>query len=190
MEQKMKRRFVLLTSVILLLFFVNMGSAEIKWSLGGFGGVNFPLVQEDSEIAGIAGGKIRATFLPFLAVEPNFTYIRQGGLTLDVEGVDMDRDGGNLYSIGADMVLGSFDSVEEFYWYFIFGLYSNGLRRDGRQDLNKFGFNLGFGLEILPTEVMGIDFRTKAQIITIDGGSRKNIMVTGGLNYYFGGFGF
>ena len=186
----MKRRFILLTTVLLFLFLVNSGWTEVKFSVGGFGGVNFPIVQEDSEIAGIAGGKIRATFLPFLAVEPNFTYIRQGGLTMDIEGVDMDRDGGDLYSLGADMVLGSFDSVEEFYWYFIFGLYSNAMRREGRDDLDKFGFNLGFGLEVLPTDVLGVDFRTKVQIITIDGGSRKNIMVTGGLNYYFGGFGF
>jgi len=186
----MNRKLILLSTIILFLFLLNSGWAEVKFSAGGFGGVNFPLVQEDSGIAGIAGGKIRATFLPFLAVEPNFTYIRQGGITLDVDGVDMDRDGGNLYSIGADMVLGSFDSVEEFYWYFIFGLYSNGMRRDGREDLNKFGFNVGFGLELLPSNVLGIDFRTKAQIITIEGGSRKNIMVTTGLNYYFGGFGF
>jgi hypothetical protein len=186
----MKRRFILLTTILLFLFLVNTGWSEVKFSAGGFGGVNFPIVQEDSEIAGIAGCKIRATFQPFLAVEPNFTYIRQGGITLDVDGVDMDRDGGDLYSIGADMVLGSFDSVEEFYWYFIFGLYSNGMRREGREDLNKFGFNLGFGLEILPTDVLGVDFRTKLQIITIEGGSRKNILVTGGLNYYFGGFGF
>jgi hypothetical protein len=164
--------------------------AEMKFSLGGFGGVNFPIVQEDSEIAGIAGFKARATFFPFLGVEPNFTYIRQGGITWDVEGTDMDREGGDLYSYGADLVLGSFDSVKEFYWYFIFGLYGNSMKRLGREDLSKFGLNLGFGLEILPSNVMGIDFRTKTQIITIDGGSRKNILVTAGLNYYFGGFGF
>jgi hypothetical protein len=186
----MKRRFILLASIILLLFLANIGWAKVKLSLGGFGGVNFPIVQEDSEIAGIAGFKGRATFLPFLAVEPNFTYIRQGGITMDVSDVDMEREGGNLYSYGADLVLGSLDSVEEFYWYFIFGLYGNAMRRVGREDLDKFGLNLGFGLEILPTDVLGIDFRTKAQIITIDGGSRKNILVTGGLNYYFGGFGF
>lgn len=186
----MKRRFILLASIILLLFLANIGGAEIKFSLGGFGGVNFPIVQEDSEIAGVGGFKARATFLPYLAVEPNFTYIRQGGITLDDFDVEMDREGGDLYAIGADLVLGSFDSVKEFYWYFIFGLYSNSMRRVGREDLNKFGLNLGFGLEILATNELGIDFRTKAQIITIDGGSRKNIQVTGGMNYYFGGFRF
>ena len=186
----MKRRFVLFASIALLLFFANTGLAKVKLSLGGFGGVNFPIVQEDSEIAGIAGCKARATFLPFLGIEPNFTYIRQGGITAEVVDVDMEREGGNLYSYGADLVLGSFDTVKEFYWYFIFGLYGNSMRRMGREDLDKFGLNLGFGLEILPTDVLGIDFRTKAQIITIEGGSRKNILVTGGLNYYFGGFGF
>jgi len=186
----MKRKVILLSTFILFLFLANIGWAKVKLSAGGFGGVNFPIVQEDSGIAGIAGFKARATFLPFVAVEPNFTYIRQGGISMDVSDVDMNRDGGNLYAYGADLVLGSFDSVEEFYWYFIFGLYGNAMRRVGREDLNKFGFNLGFGLEILPTDVLGIDFRTKAQIITIDGGSRKNIMITGGLNYYFGGFGF
>lgn len=186
----MKMRFILLTTILLFLFLVNSGWTEAKFSAGGFGGVNFPIVQEDSEIAGIAGVKVRATFLPFLGVEPNFTYIRQGGITVNVTDMDMDRDGGNLYSYGMDLVLGSFDTAEEFYWYFIFGLYGNAMRRLGREDLNKFGFNLGFGLEILPTDVLGIDFRTKAQIITVDGGSRKNIMITGGLNYYFGGFGF
>jgi len=186
----MKRRFVLLTSIAILLFFADSGLAKVKFSLGGFGGVNFPIVQEDSEIAGIAGCKARATFFPFLGVEPNFTYIRQGGITAEVLDVDMEREGGNLYSYGADVVLGSFDSVEEFYWYFIFGLYGNAMRRVGREDLDKFGLNLGFGLEILPSNVWGIDFRTKTQIITIEGGSRKNILVTAGVNYYFGGFGF
>lgn len=186
----MKKRTVFLSTIILFLLFLNFSWAEVKFSVGGFGGVNFPIVQEDSKIAGIAGFKARATFLPYLAVEPNFTYIRQGGITLDVGGVDMDREGGNLYSYGADLVFGSLESIKKFYWYFICGLYGNSMRRLGREDLNKFGFNLGVGLEILPSNVIGIDFRTKVQIITIEGGSRKNILVTGGLNYYFGGFGF
>ncbi|KPL03862.1 MAG: hypothetical protein AMJ90_02835 [candidate division Zixibacteria bacterium SM23_73_2] len=188
----MKNRLVLSSAILLflLLSFTSLSWAEVKFSAGGFGGINFPLVQEDSDIAGVAGFKARATVMPFLGLEPNFTYIRQGGITLDVSGTDMDREGGNIYAYGMDLVFGSLDKVEKFYWYFICGLYGNSLDRLGREDLNKFGFNLGVGLEILPEETFGIDFRTKVQIITIEGGSRKNIQLTGGVNYYFGGFGF
>jgi len=188
----MKNRLILSSTILLFLLFafVNLSWAEVKFSAGGFGGINFPLVQEDSEIAGIVGFKARATVMPFLGVEPNFTYIRQGGITLDVGGTDMDREGGNLYSYGVDLAFGSLESYKKFYWYFICGLYGNSLDRLGREDLTKFGFNLGVGLEILPEETFGIDFRSKIQVITIEGGSRKNILLTGGVNYYFDGFGF
>ncbi|MCC6964318.1 MAG: outer membrane beta-barrel protein [candidate division Zixibacteria bacterium] len=179
---------------------VSTSAHAFRFSVGAFGGLNMPIAQEDTESGTVFGVKGRVPLIGFLAVEPNFTYVKNGDAEVEVGGnwnETMTHQGGKYNSFGVDLVLGNVLGYKGFGMYGIFGLSSAKFQKDGIPDLTKSTYWLGLGFEYSVTDQISVDFRGKAFIFPYEDDtenapnpdlktSRKNGMVTVGLNYYFG----
>lgn len=172
--------------MILLLLMTTSTAFAGKFSIGGFAGVNIPLAQEDVKSGILYGAKGRIILLPFLGVEPNFVYSK-GDKDFDIGGQSMSRGALTITSFGLDLVLGTFNGLARTRFYGILGVNSNTLKRKPFADQTQLGLSFGPALEILPTEVLGIEIRARLHGISLKGGGgRNNLELSGGLNYYFG----
>lgn len=169
-----------------------------RFSVGGFGGLNLPVAQEDSKSGTVFGAKARIPLISSIAIEPNLLFAKNGDAEYAVEGgwnTTMTHEGGKYTSFGVDLVFGSIMGYKGFGAYGILGLSSSKFEKKGIPDLTKGTYWLGLGFEYGFTDQISLDIRGKAFIFpykddtnpnSSDKGSRKNGLVTVGLNYYFG----
>lgn len=192
----MKFRVVL---VLLLMSIAMMYPAAqaFRFSAGAFAGLNFPIAQEDTKSGTVMGLKARIPLTGFLAVEPNYTYLKNGDAEVKVEtweNTTMKREGGKFSSLGVDLAIGGVSGYRGFNAYGILGISSATFAKKGLPDLTKGSYWFGVGFEYGVTDFLTIDVRGKALIFPYkddsykdgDAGSRKNGIVTIGLNYFFG----
>lgn len=188
-----------IASLILLLSIVMIGpeAQAFRFSVGAFGGMNLPVAQEDTKSGTVMGLKARIPLTAFLAVEPNYTLLKNGDGEVKVErlgDITMTRDGGKFSTFGVDFVFGGVSGYKGFNAYGILGVASAKFAKEGLPDLTQGSLWLGVGFEFGITDYLSADFRGKALIFPYkddgyadgDTGSRKNGIVTVGLNYYFG----
>lgn len=192
----MKLRIVVLILLLTFVMAAPMANA-FRFSVGAFGGLNLPIAQEDTKSGTVMGLKARIPVTTFVAVEPNYTYLKNGEGEVKVEtlgDITMKRDGGKFTTFGLDVVFGSVSGYKGFNAYGILGVASAKFAKDGLPDLTKGSLWLGVGFEYGVTDNISLDFRGKALIFPYkdddykdgDTGSRKNGIITVGLNYYFG----
>jgi hypothetical protein len=184
-----RRHVMKRTSVLLLSFLLMAGAASdvlgSKIGLGGFAGMNIPIVQDDASSGTLFGFKGRFELLPNLGAEAFFTALDQGESSIEVWGKDMVVDAGSISSFGLNLILGSMSSEGGAHFHVAGGIASYSFNRDGVPDESRFGYNFGPGIEIGLGKV-SLEVSSRFHIITLDGGgSRKNLGVSGGLNYYF-----
>ncbi|HWR83205.1 MAG TPA: outer membrane beta-barrel protein [Candidatus Deferrimicrobium sp.] len=158
----------------------------IKFGVGVAGGIDIPVVQNDQGNGSIFGFKGRVKLISAIALEPGVFFTKYGDPTN--EDFTMDIEGSKLTSFGIDATLGSGFGGTGIRPYGVFGIGSYKMKRDQtQQDLSKFGWSAGFGIEIGVTAPISLDVRGKLVVIpTEGGGSKKSATVTGGVNYYFG----
>jgi opacity protein-like surface antigen len=182
----MKRAFCL---ALAALFVVGVPSVALagEYSIGGFAGLNIPVAQEDASSGALFGIKGRIMLLPFLGLEPNFTYAKYGGKDVEVREQTYNREGGEITSFGADLLLGSLSGMGNTKFYGLVGVNSNNYTREGISDESGLGFALGTGLEFFPAEMISLEIRGKYHPINLGEGGRVHVEISGGLNYYFGG---
>ena len=172
---------------VLLLFCLTSAVSAAKFSLGVFGGVNIPILQEDVSNGTVFGVKGRVMVMPFLGLEPNFVMSKYGDKDMDVLEQTMTRKGGDINSFGLDAVLGTFSGFSKVRFYGLVGLNSNSLKRDGIPNQTRLGVSIGTGLEFMAMDMLSIEVRARVHSISLEGGGgRDNVELTGGLNYYFG----
>jgi hypothetical protein len=182
----MKKSISMLGAILLLLMMVSSASAA-RFGIGGFVGINIPLAQEDVKSGILYGAKGRIPLVPVLAVEPNFVYSKYGDKDHDIGGQSMTREGGDITSFGADLVLGNPIGFSRGRFYGLLGVNANTLKRKGMENQTQFGLSFGAGFEFMPTDVLGIEVRARYHGISLEGGGgRNNLELSGGLNYYFG----
>lgn len=175
--------------VILVLFVLSLTSvvSAAKFSIGAFGGVNMPIMQEDVKSGTVFGIKGRVMMMPVLGLEPNFVISKYGDKGIDVLGQTMTRKGGDITSFGLDAVLGTFGGFSKAHFYGLVGLNSNSLKRDGIPNQTRLGVSIGTGLEFMALDILSIEVRARVHNVSLEGGGgRDNVELTGGLNYYFG----
>jgi hypothetical protein len=130
--------------------------------------------------------KARWEFMPRLGAEVYFNKLDQGESSVEVWGKDMTLDGGSINNFGLNIFLGAVSGESGSHFHVSAGIGSYSLSREGALDNSRMGFNFGPALEIGLGKMISIEIESKFHIITLDGGgSRKNVGVTGGLNYYF-----
>jgi len=156
----------------------------VKLGGGAFVGMNMPVGMEDVTMSMMYGFKARVILKPAIGIEPHFIIAKYGDGEAEVYGEIMTRDGGKITSFGVDFVLGGIGGDPGFSAYGILGLGSAKWVRSGLPDLSKMNWRAGFGMEYGFTEMISLDVRSVAQIITNEGGTYKNLGVTAGLNFY------
>lgn len=187
--------------VLLVLLSVLMFSASsyaFRFSVGGFGGLNLPVAQEDTKSGTVFGAKARIPLMGSIGIEPNILWAKNGDAEFDVEGgwnTTMKHEGGKYTSFGVDLVFGNIMGYKGFGAYGILGISSSKFEKKGIPDLTKGTYWLGLGFEYSFSDHLSLDLRGKAFIFPYkdetnpnsdDKGSRKNGLITAGLNYYFG----
>ena len=172
---------------LLLMAGVASEALGTKIGIGGFAGMNIPIVQEDAGTGSLFGLKARMSLIPHLGAEVYFTKLNQGDASVEVHGKEMGRgDGGSFNSFGLNLVLGSMSTDVGAHFHIVGGIGSYSMSKEGVLDESRFGFNFGPEVEIGLGKV-SIEIGSKAHIISLDGGgSRKSVGISGGLNYYFG----
>jgi len=182
----MKKKLVVILSLLLMAGVVS-NAAGMEIGVGGFVGVNIPVVQDDASTRSLLGLKARLQLIPALGIEPFFTRLNQGDTSIEVGGKDMSRDGGSISSFGLNLILGSMSSEMGAHFHVAAGIGSYTIKREGVPNESRLGYNLGPGIEIGLRHGLSVEVSSKFHIITLEGGgSRKNIGISGGINYYFG----
>jgi len=173
---------------VLVLLVLSTGAHAVEVTLGGFGGYNIPIVQDDAGSGPLLGFKVKlATTMPF-TVEPYFLMITEGDKDHSEEGIDFTQEGGSVQAFGVDFAFGSYREDPGANLYFVAGLgaYSRDPGQDYRDKTTQFGFDIGLGLvwKIMPMLDLDLSGRMHAYMLE-DGGSRKSGGIAAGLNYYF-----
>jgi hypothetical protein len=181
----MKKTTCLIFIVLFVLGATSVAAAG-KFSIGAFGGLNIPLVQDDAKSGALYGAKGRILLLPYLGIEPYFSFAEYGGKDVEVRGQSFAGKSGDITSFGADLVLGSISGLGKARFYGLVGINSNTYKREGIPDETGLGFAFGSGFEYFATEILSLEIRAKYHPIKVGDGGRVHFEISGGLNYYFG----
>jgi hypothetical protein len=182
-----------LAAIVLL---SSQATYGFRFSVGGFGGFNFPVAQDDAKMGPAFGVRARIPLVPFVAAEPNFTYLKNGDAEILIDednwNTTMKRDAGKFTNFGLDVVFGKVMGHTGLNVFGIAGLSASKYARDVSSvpDLNKIAYWGGLGLEYAINEQISLDIRGKLMVFAYDDGkgtgSRKNGLLTFGVNYYMG----
>ncbi len=164
------------------------GALAVGVAVGGFGGYNVPILQDDAGPGPMYGARVKLKAgLPFV-IQPYVLMASEGDITHSQEGMSFTQEGGSLRSCGLDLSLGAFPDERGTEAYVVGGIGS--CSRDPRQKYldktRRFGIDLGIGVVSKVAPMLDIDVCAKVLAFTLDeGGSRKSLGVTAGLHYYF-----
>ena len=178
------RRILTLAALALFAVHGTASAGPTAFGYGVFGGTSIPIAQDDNDGNGtVFGARFPVHFGWFLSIEPHFdatsgsafdqTY---GPLTVEREGIDVKQSGVN-FILGNPTRAGV-----RFYPYFGLGHYS--LSGEGRQEIEKIGYNGGLGLGFGGAK-WKFDLRGDFTMIDIGESSRKAASATAGLGYTF-----
>ena len=161
----------------------------VSFGAGAFGGMDFPLLQNDNTSGAIYGVRgIVKLNLP-ITVEP-FLYFGSYGAAEFPEFTN-DLEGAKITAYGVDATLFKIKGTGVGP-YFLVGAGFYDIADDAIQGAYetqgaRMGYSAGAGLAVGLTPYLMIDIRGRANVVTLDGGgSRKSIGATGGLSYFFG----
>jgi len=175
--------------VILLLAFLSpMAGAEgVKLGAGVFGGLNIPIVQQDQGSGTAFGVRGKLHFSSFFGAEPNIVFGKWGDPG-EVDGFELGISGSSVTSFGVDLVLGGMPGTVGFKPFVFAGLGMYSIKNDDTDyDESKFGFDGGLGVAIGLSPIIDIETRGTLFLAGMEGGlSKKAVMITAGINYYFG----
>jgi len=184
----MKRLVVVPAACLMLLLASSVAAGE--WGIGGFGGVNSPIAQDDADNGTVFGLKGRWTGMWSLAIEPQIFMLKNGDYDVefgDNETLTETFTSWKATSFGVNLVLGApagkFKGVRPF--FLVGGRYTSYDFEDRDAD-SQFGFGAGAGIEI-GFDQFALEIRATGEVFP-DGNesSRKNALITGGLNLYLG----
>jgi hypothetical protein len=180
------KKILSVTMLVLFLLGISSVASAGKFSIGGFAGLNVPVAQDDAKSGALFGAKARILLLPFLGIEPNFSFAKYEGKDVEVREKSYPGEGGDITSFGADIILGTMSSFSKMKFYGLAGISTNTYKREKVSDESGLGLAVGTGFEFFPTEILSIEIRAKYHSIKIGDGGRPHLQLSGGLNYYFG----
>lgn len=180
------RKSTIVVVVAFMVLLLSSQASAVRYSVGGFGGLVFPLGMEDVSSSSMFGFKARVALLPSVGVEPNFTINKLGKGEAEVYDEIQERDGGDITSFGIDLVVGGIEGNLGLSVYGIAGIGSAKWSRDGSDDVTKMSYFLGMGLEYGFSPMVSLDVRGKTLIMPNEDGTYKTLGISAGLNFYFG----
>jgi len=178
--------------ILIILACSGEAAAISDLSFGLYGGINYPIVQEDAKIGPAFGVKLKFSPAPIVGAAA-FIETRTYGdpETKIFEGQALERtvrtDGGKLTVFGLEGLLGASAGGIGPRSYAILGIARYKWTRDNYDDFIETAYQLGLGLEIGLPSGLGIEGRAKFEFVPLDNRrSRKNFLGFIGLNYHFG----
>ena len=180
------RRMATIAAAVLALA-LGVGNAHaLGVEVGAFGGMSFPVLQDDAGQGSIFGVRVPVKLIPMLTVEPFYASSMLGDKTQDFAGLSYTSDGGNMTSFGANVLLASGGPIS---FYPLVGITSQKYTRAGAADINEGGWNFGLGLGFSLMPMFSVHVRGELNMLTTGDTSRKWGNATVGLNYKlpFGG---
>ena len=164
------------------------GAHAVGVTVGGFGGYNIPILQDDAGPGPLYGLRVKlGDGLP-CAVEPYFLMISEGDVDHDEEDIEFTQEGGSITSFGVDFAFGGYRKDIGTNPYFVVGIgaYTRDPGQEYRETLTRFGIDVGFGVVCKVAAMLDFDLSARVPAFMLDeGGSRKSAAIEAGLNYYF-----
>ncbi|MCP4684167.1 MAG: porin family protein [bacterium] len=183
----MKQLIIVLGLVLLLAAPTVLAQDEgPKLGVGAWAGMSIPVIQDDQESGMVFGFMGRFKVLPFLVLEPGFSFAKWGAPET-IEGIDFGIDGSKLTSIGINATLGGAPGVPGVKPFFVAGIASYKVKNDDTgYDESNLGWNAGLGIGYGISPSFDLDFRGLVVVAPQENGSKKALSITGGLNFNFG----
>ena len=179
----MKR--VLLVIGLVILMSPVADAQGLKFGVGAFAGGNIPLAQDDQK-AGTAYGVLgRIRVFSFVVAEPNVVFGKWGKPD-PIKGIDLGIDGSKINSYGVNALIGGVPGTTGFKPYGVLGAAIYKVKNDDTgYDESKLGYSIGLGMSFGVIPQLSVDLRGMGVIAPQEQGSKKAVLVTGGLTYYF-----
>lgn len=172
------RRIMALTFAALVLAGGTAHAASI--GVGAFGGMSFPILQDDADNGSLFGVRFPVHVVPLFAVEPYWASSSLGDKTVDLGGgLTVTRQGFDVKAYGVNAMLTTGGPVQ---FYPFVGIGSSKLSRTGSdQTLTTYDFGVGLGLSPIPK--LSVQVRGELDAAVDNGASRKFANVTVGASY-------
>ena len=177
---------------LIVLLTATAAGAVVDFSIGAFGGMEIPVVNDAIQSGPLYGIQGKAAITPFFALGAFYRGASYG----DVDGTFFEGTpdeftssipGGDGKSFGADVYFGRISGMPgaNFYLYGSIGNYK--WTRDNIDDVSEVAFGAGLGAEVVLPFKLGIEGRGIFQIArTENDGSLKSFLWFVGANYHFG----
>jgi len=188
----MMKRLVMLTVLALVLASGAAQAGPIGVGIGVFGGLSVPILQNVSASSfrpGDAFGKggtqlgvrVPVHAIPIITFEPYYAKASYGDRDETIGGITYTREGYDSKSFGVNALLGNPDG-SGFHFFPYVGLGKTKLTRTG-EEINKTGYNFGFGLGMSPAQKISIQIRSEFSMVVTGDTSRKFGGINAGVSY-------
>jgi opacity protein-like surface antigen len=147
---------------------------------GVFGGMSFPVLQDDQSQGSIFGARIPVRLAALLAVEPFYSTSALGDKTIETSpGFSVTREGSDVTTYGVNALF-PFGTKTLLYPYA--GIGNVHFERSG-EDESFTSYDLGLGLGVTLIPKLMLDMRGELQMASSGETSRKMFNVTLGATY-------
>jgi opacity protein-like surface antigen len=182
-------------AVTLLAAALASGAAQagpIGVGIGVFGGLSVPILQDVStssfspgdafgENGTQLGVRVPVHAIPVVTLEPYYAKASYGDRDETIGGVTYTREGYDSKAYGLNALLGNPDGAGFHFFPFV-GLGKTKLTRTG-EEINKTGYNFGFGLGMSPAQKISVQIRSEFSMVVTGDTSRKFGGVNAGITY-------
>lgn len=184
----MRRLMATVGVLLLILPSISLAQTAPKLGAGVFAGMSIPVVQDDQESGSEFGLKVRYGLGQLFVLEPYVSFVKWGAPD-EIDGIAWGIDGSKVTAFGLELSLGNKLGRAGASPFLFVGAGSYKVKNDDTgYDQSKLGMSGGLGLGIGVSPKFAIDFRGKVMVAPQEeGGSKKALGVTAGLNFNFGG---
>lgn len=172
----MKRLFALALAVALAV----AGPARAgSIAVGAFGGMSYPVLQDDTGHGPLMGARLSVRVVPFVTLEPYYGSSSLADKVTSVAGTDYVRQGFDQKIWGVDLLLASSGPLA---FYPVVGVGQTKLSRAAYdQTFTTYNAGAGLGLAVVPRLTFHV--RGEANVVSDGQTSRKFASATAGLTY-------
>jgi hypothetical protein len=149
--------------------------------IGAFGGMSYPVLQDDTGNGTLYGVRVPVNVVPFLSVEPYWSSSKLGDKVQNIGGIDFTRAGFDETAYGANLILATGGPLS---FYPLAGIGKTTLKRPGL-DTSYTTYNAGFGIGISAIPKLTIHIRGELQAVVDGQTTRKFGNATAGVSYSF-----
>ncbi|HEX7078094.1 MAG TPA: hypothetical protein VF363_06725 [Candidatus Eisenbacteria bacterium] len=176
------KRTLAFTMIGLALAAGAASAAPIGVGVGAYGGVSYPIVQDDVSSGSVFGIRVPVKLIPLVTVEPYYLSSALGDGEVTLGGVKYTRAGFDNKGFGLNAMLGQVTGMG-FHFYPLVGVGSHKLTRSGTPDIKETAYNFGLGFGIGPAPKISIQVRGELNMVVTGDTSRKFANATAGLTY-------